>query len=92
MRNPARTATTSAALMVGLGLVVFVAVFAAGLKTSISGSVDDRVQADLLVTGKGFQPLPVGRRARSSSGVDGVRARSPQYVDQIQVDGEASTR
>ena len=29
MRNPGRTATTAAALMVGLGLVVFVAVFAA---------------------------------------------------------------
>ena len=38
MRNPARTATTSAALMVGLGMVVFVAVFAAGLKTSITGA------------------------------------------------------
>ena len=32
MRNPGRTATTSSALMVGLGLVVFVAVFAAGMK------------------------------------------------------------
>ena len=31
-RNPGRTALTSAALMVGLGLVVFVAVFAAGLR------------------------------------------------------------
>ena len=34
MRNPGRTATTAAALMVGLGLVVFVAVFANGLKAS----------------------------------------------------------
>ena len=41
MRNPGRTATTSAALMVGLALVVFVAVFAAGLKASITGSLDD---------------------------------------------------
>ena len=37
MRNPARTATTAAALMVGLGLVVFVAVFADGLKSSFDG-------------------------------------------------------
>ncbi len=34
-RNPGRTALTAAALMVGLGLVVFVAVFTAGLKASI---------------------------------------------------------
>ena len=33
-RNPARTANTAAALMIGLGLVVFVAVFAQGLKSS----------------------------------------------------------
>ncbi len=31
-RNPARTAATAAALMIGLGLVVFVAVFAQGFK------------------------------------------------------------
>ena len=58
MRNPARTATTSAALMVGLGLVVFVAVFAAGLKRRSPAAVDDLVQADIVVTGKSFQPLP----------------------------------
>ena len=40
MRNPGRTATTSAALMVGLGLVVFVAVFAAGLKATVNDSID----------------------------------------------------
>ena len=34
MRNPRRTASTSAALMIGLGLVGFVAVFAASIKTS----------------------------------------------------------
>ena len=33
-RNPQRTAATAAALMIGLALVVFVAVFAQGLKTS----------------------------------------------------------
>ena len=33
-RNPARTAATAAALMIGLAVVVFVAVFAQGLKSS----------------------------------------------------------
>ncbi len=40
MRNPGRTATTAAALMVGLGLVVFVAVFANGIKASFDDTVD----------------------------------------------------
>ena len=39
MRNPQRTAVTSAALMIGVGLVVFVAVFAAGLKDSFLGAI-----------------------------------------------------
>ncbi|HEX9235284.1 MAG TPA: FtsX-like permease family protein, partial [Actinomycetota bacterium] len=34
MRNPKRTASTAAALMIGLGLVSFVSIFAASLKTS----------------------------------------------------------
>ena len=88
MRNPARTATTSAALMVGLGLVVFVSVFAAGLKSSINGTVDDLVKADLIVTAKGFQPLPAGA-GQAIVNVDGVEAVSPQYLDQVQVNGKA---
>jgi putative ABC transport system permease protein len=87
MRNPARTATTSAALMVGVGLVVFVAVFAAGLKSSIAGSVDDVVRADLIVTERSFQPLASGA-ADAIRGVEGVRAVAPQYLDQVQVNGE----
>ena len=87
MRNPGRTATTSAALMVGLALVVFVAVFAAGLKSSISGTVDEVVRAQLIVTGKGFQPLAAGA-GQAIAGVEGVKAVSPQYLDQVQVNGK----
>jgi putative ABC transport system permease protein len=38
MRNPARTARTAAALMIGVGLVAFITIFAASLKTSVAGS------------------------------------------------------
>ena len=44
IRQPQRTAVTAAALMVGLALVVLVAVFAAGLKATINGTVDDQVR------------------------------------------------
>ena len=60
MRNPGRTATTAAALMVGLGLVVFVAVFANGIKASVSDTIDDLVTADLIVRSDTFQPIPAG--------------------------------
>ena len=49
-RNPRRTASTAAALMIGLGLVAFVAVFAASLKSSVT-AVLDRARA------AGLRPL-----------------------------------
>jgi putative ABC transport system permease protein len=85
-RNPARTAVTAATLMVGLGLVVFVAVFAAGLKTSITGGIDQRVRADLVVSSDTMAPLPnaAGERVRT---LPDVLALAPQYMDQMQVNG-----
>ena len=91
MRNPGRTATTSAALMVGLALVVFVAVFAAGLKTSITGSLEELVRADIAVTAKGFQPLPPNAQDAIRS-VPGVYAAMGQYMDQIQVNGKRANQ
>ena len=49
VRNPRRTATTAAALMIGLALVSFVTVFAAGLKGSIDEAIDEGITADLLL-------------------------------------------
>ncbi len=89
-RNPGRTAVTSAALMVGLGLVVFVAVFAAGIKSSISGQIDDLVRADMLAYGQDFQPFP-SRAKREIEAVDGVSAVVPQWFDQLEVDGRSSS-
>ncbi|HEV7400923.1 MAG TPA: ABC transporter permease, partial [Solirubrobacterales bacterium] len=40
-RNPSRTAVTAAALMIGLMVVAFVTVFAAGLKSSVAQVVDE---------------------------------------------------
>ena len=86
-RNPGRTAITSAALMVGLGLVVFVAVFAAGLKSSFSSQIEQLVRADILVYGQGFRPLPALTENEIAE-VDGVRAVVPQLFDQLEVNGE----
>lgn len=51
MRNPRRTASTAAALMIGLGLVSFVTILAASLKTSFAATLDRSVKADYIIQG-----------------------------------------
>jgi len=54
MRNPRRTASTAAALMIGLGLVGFVAVFAASIKASTNDVLQSSLRADYIVTPSSF--------------------------------------
>jgi putative ABC transport system permease protein len=59
MRKPGRTAATAAALMIGLALVSFVTVFAAGISDSIDNAVDTLFEGDLVVQNQdGFSPIP----------------------------------
>ncbi len=85
-RNPSRTAATAAALMIGIGLVAFVAVFAQGLKESVTGAMDRSLRGDLIVAGRHFQPIPAGSTTavRSTPGVAEVAA---VLADQVRVDG-----
>jgi putative ABC transport system permease protein len=48
-RNPSRTAVTAAALMIGLALVAFVTVFAAGLKSTVAQVVDENFAGGLVI-------------------------------------------
>jgi putative ABC transport system permease protein len=59
-RNPQRTASTAAALMIGLALVTLVAVLAAGITTSFRGAVEKIWQdADYAITAQNnFTPIP----------------------------------
>ncbi|MBA3691032.1 MAG: ABC transporter permease, partial [Actinobacteria bacterium] len=57
MRNPRRTASTSAALMIGLGLVAFVAVSGASLKASANATLDRSLKADFIVGTPNFSPF-----------------------------------
>ena len=70
VRNPRRSATTAAALMIGVGLITFVSVFSASIKASASRGLDDTLRADYVVTGASgfggvtpFSPLVAGRLA-----------------------------
>jgi putative ABC transport system permease protein len=72
-RNPARTAITAAALMIGLALVTFVTVFAAGLKSSVAQVIDENFEGGLVIQNTdGFSPIPAGAAtvARKVPGVE----------------------
>jgi putative ABC transport system permease protein len=59
-RNPTRTASTASALMIGLALVTFVGVLAAGLRTHFEGTVDRMFISDYAVTAtNNFAPISV---------------------------------
>jgi ABC-type antimicrobial peptide transport system permease subunit len=66
IRNPARTATTASALMIGVGLVVFVAVFVNGFKDSFLGALDHSVTSDLIVQSDNGSTIP--REAVAAAG------------------------
>jgi putative ABC transport system permease protein len=76
VRKPGRTAVTAAALMIGLAVVVFVTVFAAGISSSIGNAIDRNFQGDVVLTHvDGFSPISPGA-AREAGQVEGVRTVS----------------
>ena len=68
-RNPARTASTAAALMIGLALVTFVAVFAQGLRAPFEDAVNKLFVGDYALTAtNNFSPFTArATEARSSA-------------------------
>jgi putative ABC transport system permease protein len=80
-RQPQRTATTASALMIGVALVVFVAIFAAGARATVDQTIDNQVRAAGIVTHQnGFNPLPDGV-VDALRDVDGVAAVSPVRIE-----------
>ncbi len=67
MRNPKRTAATASALMIGVGLVSFITIFAASTKASFSNTVDEAFTGDFIAT----------------SGQMGVGGVSPEFTERV---------
>ncbi|MDQ4108573.1 MAG: FtsX-like permease family protein, partial [Actinomycetota bacterium] len=86
MRNPRRTASTAAALMIGLGLVVFVSVFMASLKTSAAAILDEILRADFILNSTQFQPFSP-QLARTLEERPEFAAVAPLRQGQARVDG-----
>ena len=76
VRKPGRTAVTAGALMIGLAVVVFVTVFAAGISASVNNAIDRNFQGDIVLQNSdGFSPISAGA-GREAERVDGVRTVS----------------
>jgi putative ABC transport system permease protein len=86
MRNPRRTASTAAALMVGLALVSAVGVLGASLKESIQTVVNGALGADFVLepqtSGISEQTMAALRRQPGVGQVDGLR------FDAVAVNGD----
>ncbi len=86
-RNPRRTAVTAAALMIGVALVGFIAVFAASTKQSFLGAIDSQIKSDYIVNsggsfgGTGLSPKLDAEIAK----LPVIRASTPVRVGVAQV-------
>jgi ABC-type antimicrobial peptide transport system permease subunit len=94
IRNPGRTASTAAALMIGIALVTFVAVLAAGIRSTVHNTLKETFVGDYAVTSPdGFTPFaPASERALAHvpavTAVSGERAGDGRaFGETVQVSG-----
>ena len=78
VRNPARTASTAAAVMIGLALITFVAMIGESFRSSFSSAVAELFVADYSVTA-GNNPLT------SKAAAAAVRAPGVEVLSEIRV-------
>lgn len=90
-RNPQRTASTAAALMIGLALVTLVATLAAGITHTFRSSVNDIFSADYAITAQNnFSPIPTAA-AQAASRAPGVTAVGSVRTGEAQAFGKTIT-
>ena len=87
VRNPGRTASTAAALMIGLTLVTLVAVLASSLGTATKSAVKDEVHAGYVIDGKENLPF-AAEEGDALAQVPGVKSASHVRSDTVLVDGK----
>jgi putative ABC transport system permease protein len=87
MRNPARTASTAAAVMIGLALITFVAVIGQGFKSSFTDAVNVLFVADYSVSAGNTGQL-TNKAAQAVADAPGVEAVSELRSGEAQVGGK----
>ena len=91
LRNPGRTASTAAALMIGLALVTVVATLGAGLRGSTVDAVKKQVKADYVVTAKDGGGSFTSASDEAFGSAAGVKVISGVRTDTGNVAGEESS-
>jgi putative ABC transport system permease protein len=94
MRSPRRTAQTAAALLVGLALVSTIAVFGASLSRSATGSIDQAISANYIITsssGGGGNSEISAATATAAQRIPGVTAVSTIYTGEFRFRKDLST-
>ena len=90
-RNPQRTASTAAALMIGLALVTLVATLAAGIVNSFKGAVNDLWKGSstdyALTAQNNFSPIPI-EAADAVAETPGVNAVMNVRTGEVQAFGD----
>ena len=88
VRQPGRTAVTASALMIGVTLVAFVSIFAAGAKATIDDALATAILPNTLIIQNtdGFSPIPAGARDAVAA-IEGVGAASAVQFTQAKVEG-----
>ena len=87
VRNPSRTASTAAALMIGLTLVTVVAVLGAGMRNTVESAVTDQVTAAYILNGTDGAPFEAAE-GDALARVPGVTAASHVRADRALVAGK----
>jgi putative ABC transport system permease protein len=90
VRNPARTASTAAAMMIGLALITFFAMIGEGFRSSFTSSVNKLFVADYAVTA-GDKPL-TNKAAAAVRKVPGVEAVTEIRGANAKLAGRSSIR
>ena len=87
-RQPGRTATTAAALMIGVALVVFVGVFSSSLRASVDETLERQFVGDVAILNQdGFSPISprIGDELAEVEGVETVApfSSAPVRIEEV---------
>ncbi len=83
-RNPQRTGSTAAALMIGLALVTLVATLAAGIIGTFTSAVDQLFTSDYAITAQNnFSPIPISAATAAAKAPGVVAIASTRAGDAL---------
>ena len=86
VRNPKRTSATAAALMIGVSLVAFIAIFGSSTKTALTADIDKTFTSDFLIDTGSFAALSPGLAERLAR-LPEVGAASGVRANMAEIDG-----